>query len=242
MFKKIPTPIIIILGLIIVTITLFIDYQYLITHKKSQTNQIKQTHQVKQLKQVKEINQTKNNTIKIIKENYCNNCLVCINKDILWKNIKKYKNISDNTRKEILNAIYKYSEEYNINPVIIYSIIATESSFRFWIRHSPVVVTVNGRRIRTQAIGLGAVIWEWWGDKLQKENIAQVKSDLFKIDTNIHATCYIYNQLRNMPPVKGLNKDDSAKLRYFGGGLKNKWYVNKINTVTGMLLQDALGN
>jgi len=166
---------------------------------------------------------------------------VTISKTTLEKDILRYKNISNKTRQLVLSNIIKYSKQYKINPIQIYSLIATESSFKYWIKHSIVNIVINKHKMQTRAIGLGAVIYEWWKPKLEDANITQVKSDLYNIATNIQATCFIYSKLRDMPLMKGTtNKEDSAKLRYFGGGAKNKWYVIKINKVMSNLLKQEL--
>ena len=159
----------------------------------------------------------------------------------LAENIEQYKGISNKNKSEILFDIVKYSKQYKLNPIVIYSLIATESSFKFWIKHSLVTIVVKKHKIKTRAIGLGGVIWEWYEDELIQNKIAQVKSDLFDISTNIQATCYIYRKLKDEAILKGSkDKQESARIRYFGGGLKNRWYADKINKVLASLLKQEL--
>jgi len=167
--------------------------------------------------------------------------LLSITKQTLLNDISNYKSISINSKAKILKAIYKYSAKYKLNPLLVYSVLATESSFRFWIKHSIVTITITKKSIKTRAIGIGAIIWEWWSKDLISNNIATVKSDLFQISNNIEATCYILNKLSTQPILKGTTtKQESAFLRYFGGGSKNKWYVDKVNKVMSNLLKQEL--
>jgi len=162
-----------------------------------------------------------------------------ITRKTLEEDIKNYKDISNDSRKQIIESLFKYSKEYNINPIIIYSIIATESSFKFWIKHSQVTVKdAKGRMVQTRAIGLGGVIYEIWNDKL---NFIETKSDLYKIDKNIHAVFGIIKILKEKPLMEGTKtKIESAFLRYFGGGKKNTWYVRKVNAVLSNIIKKEL--
>ena len=200
----------------------------------NQNKQIKQTNQIKKVLKPKIIYKEK-----IVYRNKADS-IITISKDTLIKDIKNYKNISSANKALILQSIYKYSKKYNINPLIIYAVLATESSFRFWIKHGLVTIIVKDKKIKTRAIGIGAIIYEWWGPELIKNHIIETKSDLYNIPNNIEATCYILSKNMEKPILKGLKtKQESAFLRYFGGS-KATWYVDRVNKVLANLLKTEL--
>jgi len=167
--------------------------------------------------------------------------LLTITKTTLLDDIRHYKGISNSNKALILTSIYKYAKKYTINPLIVYAVIATESSFRFWINHSLVNITIDKHKIKTRGIGLGAIIWEWWSKDLKANNIATVKSDLYNISNNIEAVCYILKHNMDMLLIKGTTtKQESAFIRYFGGGTKNSWYATKVNKVLSNLMKKEL--
>jgi len=180
--------------------------------------------------------------------------ILTVSKKTLIKHaIMHYKDISLEKKKEILNEIFKVAKEYDINPIIIYSIIDVESDMRFWIKHPPVRVKVpldanktKFKTIKTQAIGLGGVIWEIWKYDLQREEIAQVKSDLYDPKINIRAIAYIYDTYRKLPLLKGTDsKAQSALLRYYGimmnkDGKVNQSYYQKISKSIFSIIQYSL--
>jgi len=153
---------------------------------------------------------------------------VMINKALLSKNLKNYSKLSEANRKIILDSIISESTKYNINPLLLYSLIHVESSMRFWVQHTPVKITINKKRKVIRAVGLGGVVWEWWGKSLIKAGIAEVRSDLFDPEINIKASAFILNEFRKRPKLKGTtSKDESMLRRYFGGNFKS--YNNKID-------------
>ena len=65
--------------------------------------------------------------------------------------------------KELINAIKNTAHKYNIEPLILYSICATESSFRWWLTHTKIhVKDWKGNFVDTHAIGLGGIVYEIW--------------------------------------------------------------------------------
>ena len=54
-----------------------------------------------------------------------------------------YKGLSSAQRTTILTSIAKTSDKYKISPIIIYGLIAVESSFRPWVTHKQ--VTIKGK-------------------------------------------------------------------------------------------------
>ena len=146
---------------------------------------------------------------------------VMINRDILEENLKVYTSLSKTNRKKILDTVLSEAAKYNINPIILYSLLHVESSMRFWIQHSPVKIKIHGRYKTIRAVGLGGVVWEWWGKQLQDAHIAEVRSDLFNIEPNIKATAFILNEFSKRKMLKGTkSKDESMLRRYFGGNFK----------------------
>ncbi len=153
--------------------------------------------------------------------------------------ILTYSNISNRVKKQIIDAIIKASSKYNINPLILYSLIHTESSMRPWIEHTPTYIVKDKKKIKIRAVGLGGVVWEWWGDKLKANNIADVRSDLFDPTINIFATAFIYNEMFKKTKLKDAKtQDESAMIRYFGGNYK--WYFQKINTKIAKLISTKI--
>jgi len=71
------------------------------------------------------------------------------NKNLMQDIILNYPQISLRVKKEIILAVIKYSTKYNINPLIIYSMLHTESSMRYWIEHSPRYVIINKKLDQT---------------------------------------------------------------------------------------------
>ena len=165
------------------------------------------------------------------------NSLVSITVDDLRYDLKNnYTHISKKNREVIINTILKVSEKYGISPIVLYSLIHVESSFRWWVLHKS--VKINGKRER--AIGLGGIVWSWWGDKLLKNKIVETKADLFNISNNIEAIGYILNSYYKMPLKKGTsNKVISSLRRYFGGNYIV--YTNKIqNKISKIVLHKTL--
>lgn len=170
---------------------------------------------------------------------YINNDLLRITRVDLKEDLDLYPEISSTIKKIILDEVIATSTKYNINPVILYSLLHVESSMRFWVEHNPVTQVINGKKIKTNAIGLGGVIWEWYSADLIKEGIAVTKSDLYLPSNNIKATGYIYSIMYKRAILKGANhRTMSALMRYFGGSYKS--YFEKIDTKIGTIISRKL--
>ena len=99
---------------------------------------------------------------------------------------------------------------------------------RFEIQHSLTTIVINKKKLKIRAVGLGGVVWEWWGDKLKEAGIAEVRSDLFLPDVNIRAAAFVLNEMSKRELLKGTkSKDESMLRRYFGGNYKA--YSDKID-------------
>lgn len=153
--------------------------------------------------------------------------------------LKNYPDISIKNKNIILDTILSESEKYKINPLILYSVCYVESSFKYWIEHTPTLVLKDNKRVKIQAVGLTGVVWEWHKDLLISNNIAETRSDLFDPVTNIKAGAAIYNSLYLMEPHKASkNRDESALLRYFGGSYIE--YVGRIDAKIATLIRPKL--
>lgn len=144
---------------------------------------------------------------------------------------ESYRFLSTRQIDTLIEAIYATSKRYNMDPLILYAICATESSFRWWLTHDKVkVLNDQNKPIETSAIGLGGVIYEIWGNKLKEQGIIETKTDLYNPVTNIEAIGFIYTQLKAMPLKDGSSHAaQSALIRYFGGNYQA--YFKKIDEV-----------
>ena len=158
-----------------------------------------------------------------------NSSLVYVSKeDLLNDLVKNYPEVSMRTKILILETILSEAEKYGMNPLILYSVIYVESSFRHWLEHEPTTIDMNGKKVKIRAVGLSGVVWEWWGSKLKDAGVAETRGDLFDPVTNIKAGAFVYNQMYKMEMHKSAQyKDESALLRYFGGDYIS--YVQKID-------------
>lgn len=158
-----------------------------------------------------------------------NGSLVYVGKEDLLNDLTThYPDVSTKTKVAILETILSEAEKYNINPLILYSLVFVESSFRHWLEHDLTTITKNNKQQKIRAVGLTGVVWEWWGDKLKDAGIAQTRGDLFDPVTNIKAGAFVYNEMYHMEMHKSANyKDESALLRYFGGDFVS--YIGRID-------------
>jgi hypothetical protein len=153
---------------------------------------------------------------------------ILINRSLLETNLKLYTKLSPKIQKIIIDNVIETANKYNINPLIVYSLLHVESTMRFQIEHSKVLINIKGKKKYIRAVGLGGIVWEWWGDALKKEGIAQTRSDLFLPDVNIKAVGFVLNEMYKKPMLKGCkSKDESMLRRFFGGNFKN--YSDKID-------------
>ena len=151
------------------------------------------------------------------------NTVVHLDTSDIIADLETYPHLSAKHRDRILSAITTASSRYNINPLILYSIIYTESTFRWWLIHD-----IPKTKDKDQAIGLGGIRHSIWGDQLKSAGILDVKSDLFEIEPNILSIAFIYDHYRSQPLLSGATSADmSAMLRYFGGN--HKEYFTRID-------------
>lgn len=121
--------------------------------------------------------------------------------------------ISHKTARNIVKEALKTNK-----PLLILAIFSAESEF------NPGAVSNAG------ALGLGQIMWKYWGEDLKKAEIAKESRDLFDYDTNIQATSFILEKL-----LKGNNDIAIALTKYLGAS--NNYYKNKITeTLTNLYI------
>jgi len=223
-----------IIGLIVLTI---FEYQ----KNRTLTSELSKITKItaSQSKDIK----NKDKTIKVLKKEVSDakksSLIQFTDKDLMQDITLNYPKISTRVKKQIIETVLKESLKYDINPLILYSLLHTESSMRPWIEHNPTTIVVNKKKVKIRAVGLGGVVWEWWGKQLKEKGIAEVRSDLFDPVINIKSTAYIYNELyklKKYPSAK--TQDESAMIRYFGGGYK--WYFRKIDSKIARLVSNRI--
>ena len=148
--------------------------------------------------------------------------------DLLNDLMTHYPDVSTKTKIAILETIISEAEKYNMNPLILYSIAYTESTFRHWLEHAEAIVDIGNKKTKIKAVGLMGITWENHKDFLQDLQIAETRGDLFTPEVNIKAGAAILNKYMDMELKSGAKtKTESALLRYFGGNFPT--YVNRIN-------------
>lgn len=146
--------------------------------------------------------------------------------DLMFADLLKFKYLSDEFRYELVDLINKAAIKFDTDPKLIYSFIRTESAFNVKVKHKPVYVKALGQKV--QAIGLGAVIWEFWENELLANTTLTKKSDLKDYQKNIEATAYIISSLSQKEKHRKAKNDiDTIAIWYFGK--YNYDYVSKIN-------------
>jgi len=142
-----------------------------------------------------------------------------------------YPALSINQKAEILTAILKSSKEFNISPLVIYALIATESSFRFYaISPTRTVTGSDGKAHKDNALGLMSIMWTIHNKSLIANNIISRRSELRQITPNIRAGTFILAKM--IKQYKGI---DNALRHYFGISKYAKIYLRKIQRKVGSL-------
>ncbi len=157
---------------------------------------------------------------------------------LISKSINKANYISRRTGYLITASMQKASQEYRLPIILMHAIFKVESDYRYWIKHPRVRVTVHGRKISSYAIGLGGVMWCFWGDSLKANHIAETKSDLYLPDVNVMASGYILRTLineeaQNNPQLSKFNILNNVIRRYYGE--YNESYKKKMQKFTSEL-------
>lgn len=147
--------------------------------------------------------------------------------DLMISDMLKYKYLNDEFRYELANLIVENANKFNIDPKLLYAFIKTESAFNVKAMHKPTrVKALNYKKI--QAIGLGGVVWEFWGNELVTNTSIQKKSELRDYRKNIEATAYIISELSNKKKHR-LAKNDIDTIAIWYYGRYSYDYISKIN-------------
>lgn len=115
---------------------------------------------------------------------------------ILSRNKKVYPKFAA----EITDHILEYSEKYGVHPDIVVSIIAVESNFSYW--------SVSNKN----AVGLMQVVYKYWKDDEDVDDILDEEDDLYDPELNIKVGCLILSKLKNQ------HKDIRKYLNAYYGG------------------------
>ena len=133
----------------------------------------------------------------------------------MQSDLDSYNHLSESEKSEIMSSIFKYSDIYDVDPCILYAVLKTESEMHPKIEHNSTYIKSLNKKIK--AVGLGGVVWEFWGSKLRDANIAKIRSDLFEIEANVAASAFILNELKHLPKLpKAKNITESMLMRYYG--------------------------
>ncbi len=111
----------------------------------------------------------------------------------------------------------KHSADYNLDPLLVMSIMSTESTFR---------VSATSEK---ECAGLMQINWASWGTKLQRLGIARDAADIYNPDVNIEAGCYVYSTLLE----ENHGSHDAALNRYLG--TSNETYRRNVYAIYGRL-------
>ena len=188
---------------------------------------------------IKALNYELNTTKQLLVKTDPDEIILKLTKQSIALDLDTFKHLSTREKSVIYSAIIEASKRYEINPLVIYSILYSESTFRSYLKHDDITLTINNKKIKTNAIGLGGIVWEWWGEDLVAEGIAETKDDLFDPRTNIFATAYVYKVMYSREKLKSAeSQGESALMRYFGG--EYKWYAAKINTKMINVINDII--
>lgn len=206
------------IGIILIIILLIVYFMLDINNTKVKNLEFKiQDLQTELNKTKKELNDTKINL------NHLSSKVQDL-KISLMKDMSSMYHLSDKQQSLILDEIWKQSKKYKINPAFLYAILWKESRFRNDIIHKPTYVRTLKKEIQAQ--GMGAIVWDFWGDKLKSNTSLKSKKDLKNWKKNIEGTAYILSYLKSLPKVSNTkNKYESAASRYYGKYQAN--YVNK---------------
>lgn len=148
-------------------------------------------------------------------------------RDAMFDDMEKL-NLEPLLKMQYIDEIIKQSFIYNIDPKLVYATIYVESTFNEDAKHKPTYVRKLKREV--QALGLGGVVWEFWGSYLKKNTTLTQKSDLKDPLKNIEATAAILAHLASFEiHPKAQTAEESASIRYYGAHSGN--YMRKIKKI-----------
>ncbi len=142
-------------------------------------------------------------------------------------------------------SMQKASEKYKLPIILMHAIFKVESDYMYWVKHPTVRVMVRGKEIITNAIGLGGIMWCFWGDSLKANHIAETKSDLYMPDVNVMASAYVLRTLiddivKNNPGLTKKNILSKVIRQYYGAYSKN--YLRKMQRFTSKLWMEQVAS
>lgn len=165
--------------------------------------------------------------------------------ETIYNYLSKYRHLSENSRRLYAEYLVHYGSQYGIDPYILAGVVDTESSFKIWIKHTSVTLSIpldaNFTKVKSStvnAIGLSGVIYEIWKFKLRDEGI-DVKEDLYIPRYSIKAGAIVLSELSKQEKLKGFTEIGSAIIKYYGLIYKNgnidQTYFNKVIKVRDKL-------
>lgn len=151
--------------------------------------------------------------------------------------LSTYDYLSPQTQELMINSLEAATKRFPVPIGLMHAVSRTESEYRFWIDHPTVTTTVKGKRVTTHAIGIGGIIWEFWGDSLQYYDIAHSPSDLYIPDVAIEAqACVLHIIIRDVMrshSIKEGNIISRIQSQYYGA--YSDLYMSRIQKVTSDL-------
>ncbi len=157
--------------------------------------------------------------------------------ELVKADLDTYGTISPKVERIIIDNILDVHKKYNIPIGLLHCIFRVESEYRFNIDHPTVQVVVHKNQIKTHAIGLGGVMWCFWGDSLKKAGIADMETDLYLPDVNIQASGFILHSIIQsiLNSIKGYPLGILTEIvrRYYGA--YNTLYMSKMQKITSDL-------
>jgi len=132
-------------------------------------------------------------------ESFQNNILVTQESfeiNLVEADLKTLGHLSPTVIREVISELGSAAKKYQVPVGLLHAVIRVESEYRFWIDHPPIVA----KGVKTNAIGFGGVVWEYWNNFLIEQKIAEKKSDLYLPKINISATAAIIRDIIDKNP------------------------------------------
>jgi len=155
---------------------------------------------------------------------------------LVAEDLKMYDYVSESVRQLILDSLESANKRFKVPIGLMHAVTRTESEYRFWIDHATVTVTVRGKRVTTNAIGLGGVIWAFWGDTLSYFNVAHNRSDLYLPGVGIMAqACVLHLIINDVMSANTSIPNIVARIqsKYYGAYARE--YIARMKLVTSDL-------
>lgn len=158
-----------------------------------------------------------------------------IQQNVFLKDLEKQKHLSQEDKQKIAILVPKYAKKYELDSAILYSVLWKESRFRHTIEHNETFV--KALKTKVSAIGIGGIVYEFWGSKLEKAGIIKVKEDLYKLENGIEASAFVLSELRKLKPLENMTLDESMLSRYYG---KPSSYNSKVLSKANQIKAKAI--